>query len=300
MKMKQYGGQAALILCAIIWGTAFVAQSTGMRHLGPCGFNAARSFLAGVVMLPCIIILDCIRGRRPTWWGGATTALARRMLLRGGILCGLALAAASLVQQIGIKYTTVTKAGFITTLYIILVPLFGLLLGRRTRRLTWLCAGMSVAGMYLLCCAGESGIASGDLLLLLCAALFACQILVIDHFVPHVDCVRLSCLQFLVVGVVSLAMAALLGEPLSPDALSGAAFEIFYCGVLSSGVAYTLQIIGQKYVHPVAASLLMSTESVFAALSGWLILRQPLTPVELAGCVIIFTAVVIAQIPGRG
>jgi drug/metabolite transporter (DMT)-like permease len=300
MKLKNYAGQLALIICTFIWGTAFVAQSTGMAHVGPAAFTAARNYLGAIVLIPCIIFLDWILDHRaPSLWGKSNTAASRKMLVLGGLCCGLALAAASLSQQFGVKYTTVAKSGFITTLYIIFVPFFGYFVGRKPTWRNWLCAIIAMVGMYLLCCAGESQITRGDLYVLLCAALFACHILVVDRFASFVDCVRMSCVQFLVAAIISTLVSLAIGETTTLAGLRGAAFSIFYCGVLSSGVAFTLQIIGQKYVNPCVASLLMCMESVFASVSGWLILHQKLALTELCGCAIILTAVIIAQLPSR-
>lgn len=271
-----------------------------MDHLGPASFNAARNFLGTLALMPCIMFLDgIISHRKPSLWGGNNTQKSRMMLLLGGILCGVVLAAASLTQQFGIKYTTVAKSGFITTLYIILVPFFGYFVGRKAGIVNWVCAVIAMVGMYLLCCAGESQVTRGDLFVLLCAALFACHILVVDRFAPFVDCVRMSCIQFFVAGTVSTIVALALGEETTLAGLRSAAFSIFYCGVLSSGVAFTLQIVGQKFVNPCVASLLMCMESVFASVSGWLILHQTLAFTELCGCIIILAAVIIAQLPQR-
>ena len=281
---KQLKYSLLLFLTAFIWGTAFVAQSQAMDMVGPLTFNAARLIVGGVVLLPCIRLLDALRARS----GEAADPGSRRDLLVGGVCCGVVLFAASAFQQTGIQYTTVGKAGFITALYIVLVPLAGVIFGRRIG---------AVAGMYFLCMTGETGVNRGDVLCFVCALFFTAHILVIDHFSPRVDGVRLSCAQFFVGGVISLVGMFLFEKPDWPHVLA-AWFPILYAGVLSSGVAYTLQIVAQKNVNPTLASLIMSLESVFSALSGWIILGQGLSGRELMGCAMMFAAIILAQMPG--
>ncbi len=287
---------AALLLAAAIWGLAFVAQSTGMDHIGPCPFNAIRSFLGALALLPVIAMLDYTAGEPLSFWGAAKTTSQRRQLLKGGIACGAALAIASLIQQYGIAYTTVGKAGFLTTLYIIFVPIAGIFLHRRPTILMGIAAVAAIAGMFLLCISGSTSFGKGDLAVLCCAFFFTAHIMVIDHFAPRVDCVRMSCLQFFVAGVISTVAAVIFQQPCTLTAALAAWKPLLFCGICSSGIAYTLQIVGQKHVHPTIATLVMSLESVFSAVGGWLILNQRMTPREITGCAIIFVAVLIAQI----
>ncbi len=285
-----------LCLTAVIWGTAFIAQKSGMDSVGACSFNTIRSFIGGLTLIPCICLLDWLGGRRLSLLGTSQ----RRPLVQGGVCCGLALGVASMLQQYGIASSSVGKAGFLTTLYMFIVPLMGLFLGRRIRGATWLCVAAAVFGMYLLCFKGDGNTLNrGDLLLILCAVVFSVHILLIDHFAPRTDPVRMSCIQFFVAGLVSLP-AMLLWEKISWQNVLDGAIPLLYAGVLSSGVAYTLQVVGQKHVHPVVASLLLSMESVFAALGGWLILHERLSGRELLGCLIIFGAVVVVNCLGAG
>lgn len=294
---RQRGGLLALLVCASIWGLAFSAQKKGMEFLGPCGFNALRSFIGALALVPCIALLDYLDGRKPSLWGSARTPVGRIQLLVGGALCGLALGCASLCQQVGIVGATVGKAGFLTALYIIIVPIFAAFLGRRTSVVVWIAAGLALAGSALLCGVSLKGLRlqGSDLWLLACAVLFAIQILLVDRYVARTDCFRLSCLEFFCAGVVSLVVVPFAGESISFSAITKALWPLLFCGVLSSGVAYTLQCVGQKYVHPVVATLVMSLESVISALGGWLLLGENLKSREIVGCCIIFAAVLMAQ-----
>jgi len=294
---SRHGGILALLICTLIWGCAFVAQRMGMDSLGPCSFNAIRSFIGAIALLPCIVFLDVLNKRKPSLWGEAKTREARRTLLVGGILCGIALGAASLSQQVGIIYTTVGKAGFLTALYIILVPFLGVFVGHKVTPVIWTAAVFALLGMALLCNLSlDSGLNKGDFWLLACSFLFAVQILLLAHYVHLTDCVRLSCIQFVAAGLFSLVILPFTHEEVTCQAIRACAGPLLFCGVLSSGVAYTLQSVGEKYVHPVVATLLMSLESVFSALAGWIILHQLLSGRELLGCGIIFAAVVLAQL----
>ena len=291
-------GVLALLLTALIWGFAFSAQSVGMKHLGPCFFNAMRSFIGAFALVPCIVLLDFLGHQRPSLWGSAKSSSERRCLLRGGVACGFFLGVASILQQVGIQSTTTAKAGFLTALYVIIVPLLGwLLLKRRVAWGIWLAVALALVGLVLLCGLSiHAGFEIGDLWLLSCALVFSFQILTIDHFAPRVDCVRLSCLQFLTAGLVSVPVALWHGESFRASDILAALGPLLYCGVFSSGVAYTLQVVGQKFVQPVIATLLMSLESVFSAVGGWLFLKQTLTLRELAGCTAILAAVILAQL----
>lgn len=285
-----------LLLTAIIWGFAFCAQSKGMEHVGPFAFNCLRSLIGALFLIPCYHFLDRLK---PSYQLEAERKLSRKVLLVGGICCGIVFSVASCAQQIGIKYTTVGKAGFITATYILIVPLLGLFMGKKCNMYIWLGVGLAVIGLYLLCITEKLTIQKGDLYVLACAFLFSLHILVIDYFSPKCESVRLSCIQFLVAGILcSVPMLAVEGLP-SWSSVLAAKYSILYAGILSSGVAYTLQIIAQKDFNPTIASLIMSLESTFAVIGGWLILNQKLTLREFFGCALMFIAIVIAQIPSR-
>lgn len=291
-------GVLALLLCSTIWGFAFSAQSAGMEHMGPCAFNAVRSVIGAVALMLSLPLLDIINKRKPSIWGSANSAEARRALFIGSFFSGLTLGIASLCQQIGILHASVGKAGFLTALYIILVPILGIFIGQKTSPIVWISAVIALFGMTLLCnLTLDSGFTSGDYWLLACAFMFAIQILVVARYVPKTDCVRLSCLQFVIVAIISFLAMPFFHEKNLLDGIRLSIGPLLFCGVLSSGVAYTLQNVGQKYVHPVVATLLMSLESVFSALGGWLCLNQRLSTKELVGCLVIFVAVILAQIP---
>lgn len=286
-----------LLLCSFIWGTAFVAQSAG-AGMGAYSFLAGRSWLAVVVLLPTVSAFDAIHRKQGAAYGWPKGEQGKT-LRKASLICGTLLFAASAAQQIGITLNpnSTAKSAFLTAMYVVLVPVFGLALGRKNSPQLWVSMVISVFGLYLLCMKnGFGGIEASDLVLLLCAVLFSFQILSIDHFAPQVDGVRLSLLQFFVVAVES-SIAALLLETPSIAQFGENLLPIAYCGIFSSGVAYTLQIIGQKDLHPAIASLIMCMESVFSALGGWLILHQSLSARESMGCALIFVAVVLAQLP---
>lgn len=300
MKLHKSARAGLLGLAALIWGTAFVAQSMGMDHLGPCAFNGARSFVGAMALLPVIAVGDRLR-RHAAPEEAAAASWKNPALLLGGLLCGLFLGAASLLQQAGLQSTTAGKAGFLTSLYIVFVPVLGLFLGRRGGKKLWLAVALALGGAYLLSVAGGledgGGIGRGDGLVLASAALFSFHILVIDRFSPRVDGVKLSCLQFFVAGLVSTLLALTLEGGFYWEDLLASWGPLLYTGILSSGVGYTLQIVGQRGLDPAAASLILSLESVFAAVSGWLVLGQPLSLREMAGCALVFAGVVLAQMP---
>lgn len=284
-----------LILAAFIWGSAFVAQSVGMDYVEPFTFNCVRNIVGGLVLIPCIFLLE--RLKSPAEREKEARA-DKRALIAGGLSCGVILALASNLQQIGIVYTSVGKAGFLTALYIVIVPVLGIFLKRRCGLNVWLGVGIALVGFYLLCMKGGFSLEKGDVYLLACALLFSFHILVIDYFSPMVDGVKMSCIQFFTCGVLSGA-AMLVAETPQPENIAAAWVPILYAGVLSSGVAYTLQIVGQKNYNPTVATLLLSLESVFSVLTGWVVLGQKLSARELFGCTLIFVAVVLAQLPGR-
>lgn len=289
-----------LLLAACIWGVAFVAQSEGMAYMGPFTFNAARFLLGGTVLVPLIVwnARKAGGGRQTTealWQNGKAQW---KVTLAGGVCCGLAIFSASTFQQIGIQYTTVGKAGFITTLYIIMVPLFGLVFGKKVRPVVWPGALMAAAGLYLLCVNETVSLNRGDLYVFFCAVLFSVHILVIDYFSPKADGVKLSCIQFYFSGILSLLLALLFETP-TLSALAAGSLPVLYAGIMSCGVAYTLQIVGQRGMDASVASLILSLESVVSVLAGWLILGQLLSLRERIGCVIVFAAVILVQLPER-
>lgn len=291
-----------LMLAALIWGSAFVAQSVGMDYLGPFSFNCVRSFMGSLVLLPVIWFMDRQKKETAEHDGQKTEEGTReqnkKVLLSGGLCCGVILTLSTSLQQIGIKYTTAGKAGFITALYILIVPLLGLILGKKVGNKTWLGVALAVAGMYLLCIKEGFSISYGDFMVILCALVFSLHILAVDYFSPRVDGIRLSCIQFFVCGCIS-AVPMLVWEHPEISQIIRAWQPLAYAGVLSSGVAYTLQIVTQKHLNPTVASLLMSLESVFAVLTGWLVLNERLSLKELLGCVLVFTAIILAQLPQK-
>lgn len=306
--MKKLGNSLILLLTATIWGVAFVAQSAGMEYVGGFTFNSVRSIIGAAVLIPVLYVMvrkgngsDNRKDGRADKGAGNRAGFREvfnRELLTGGICCGIALTLATNLQQHGIKYTSVGKAGFITALYIVLVPIFGLFLHKKVGRTVWVGLAIAVTGLYFLCINGDFKVGMGDLLVLGCAAIFAVHILVVDHFAPRVNCVAMSCVQFLVCGILS-GIPAILFESISLDGMLGAAPTILYAGVLSCGVAYTLQMVGQKNMNPTVASMILSLESVISVLAGLLLLRQKLSPRELLGCVLMFSAVILCQLPTK-
>ena len=294
-KMK---GNLMLLLTALIWGTAFVAQSTGMDHVGPFTYNGVRNLIAGFVLFPVIAALDHMKQNGNVSYPAEETVsysdkryVYDRINLssrRCGIVCGIFLFIASSFQQYGISMTTAGKAGFVTALYIVIVPLLGIFLKKRIPPVIWFSVVLAVTGFWLLCIKEGFVIGRGDLLVLCCAFFFSLHILVIDHFNEGaVDGVRMSQTQFFTVAALSLLPVLLTEMPgfgLFLSSVWAARWPILYTAVMSSGVAYTLHIIAQRYTEPATATLIMSLESVFAALSGWLILHERLSPKELAGC----------------
>ncbi len=294
-----------LILTAFIWGTAFVAQSVGMDYLGPFTFNGVRSLIGGAALLPCIWFLGVLNGKDAAGKDAdgkpdekASVPSGRKELVLGGIACGVLLFGASSLQQLGIQYTTAGKAGFITACYIVIVPVLGVFLGKRIGWKVWLAVATALVGLYFLCITEKFTIGKGDVLIFVCAIVFSLHILVIDYFSPKVDGVKMSCIQFFVCGIVSLPFMFVLETPKVGAMLEGW-MPLLYAGVLSCGVAYTLQIIGQKNVHPAIASLILSLESCFSVLAGWIVLGERLSAKESIGCVLMFAAIILAQLPER-
>lgn len=274
-----------LLLTAIIWGSAFVAQSVGMDYVGPFTFTCTRSVLGGIVLIPFLL------------WVHNGKIKVTKVEVIGGICCGIALFAASNAQQIGLIHTTVGKGGFITSLYVVMVPILGLIFGKRVAGRIWFCVGLSVIGLYLLCMTeGSFVLAYGDFIILICAVLFSMHIMIIDYFSPKGDGVVISCIQFFTCAVLSGVVMGIAEQP-SVTSIVDARYSILYAGVLSSGVAYTLQIVAQKGVNPTIASLILCLESVVSAIAGWLLLQEAMSAREILGCVLMFGAIVLAQIP---
>lgn len=297
MNKKNIKSNIFLLLAAVIWGGAFVAQSVGMDYMQPLTFNCARFLVGAVVLVPVVIVSDLLHKRKLSFFG-TKDKRAIKDLVTCSLICGSLLALASSIQQIGISYTTAGKAGFITALYIVLVPIFGLLFKKRPSPLIWIAVALAFIGMYFLCVSGEFSLQKGDLYLMICAVIFAFHILTVDHYSDRVDGIRLSCGQFIVCTIICSVFVFTMEEPQLDQIVKGY-IPLLYAGVLSCGVAYTFQIIGQKDNNPTVASLIMSLESVFSVIAGWLILNQKLSTRETVGCVIMFLAVILAQIPGK-
>ena len=297
MKVNWIRQNVLPVLAAFIWGTAFVAQSVGADYVEPFTFNAARSAIAFLFLLALCGVFRRLRKRdpageaeiRPTAW---------RDLAIGGLCCGLALTLGSNLQQKGLETTTSGKAGFITALYIVIVPIVSIFLKKKAPRTIWLSVALAVAGLYCLCIKEDFTITSGDFYILLCAFRFTAHILVSDYFTHKGDRVELSCAQFLVMTVLSTA-GMLLTESPSMEALRMCIWPILYVGILSSGVAYTLQILAQKDSNPTVVSLLLSLESVFATLAGAVVLHDRMSGKEYFGCVLMLAAVILAQLPEK-
>lgn len=298
------------MLTSFIWGSAFVAQSSGMDYVGPYTYNMARNVLAFLFLIPVIYVIGKKKGGTDNAGSGTgiddtasgeanwkSILLPDRTTLVGGIYCGLVMAVASSLQQIGITMTTAGKAGFITALYIILVPLMGVFIGKKIPRIIWFCVVLAMAGFYLLCVKEGFSISKGDILVLFCSVGFSVHIMTIDYFTSKgVDGVKMACIQFAVAAIVMTPVMFALENP-SVSGLLSAWMTIAYAGILSSGVGFTLQIVAQKDTDPTTATLIMSLESVFAAVSGCLFLNEVLLPKEILGCILVFVAVILAQVP---
>lgn len=287
-----------LLLTATIWGIAFVAQSVGMEYIGPFTFNAVRCTIGGVVLIPVIFFSDWLEKKDGQAAAGQETKRnEQKTLLIGGLSCGILFCLASNFQQIGIMYTSVGKAGFITACYIVIVPLLGIFFKKACSPAVWGAVVLALIGLYLLCMEkGGFSVSRGDFLVFICAVLFSLHILAIDHFSPLVNGVKLSCIQFFVCGIVS-AVAMLITEKPVLSEIFAAWMPILYAGVMSCGVAYTLQILGQRGMNPTLSSLILSLESSISVLAGWLILGQKLSGRQLLGCAVMFGAILLAQLP---
>lgn len=315
-------GVILLLIGSFIWGTTFVAQSMGTNHLNAFSFNCIRNFIGVFALIPVLLWQICTNTENmnkvqdgsnckslpttekkkpnqnlPTGIIAGLKNIFTRDLILGGIACGTALCLASYFQQVGIESSTVGKSAFITTLYIVLVPLLGLFFKKKLPLQIWCGVILAMIGLYLLCMKDEAFVlTTGDIYLLLCAFFFTIQITAVDHFAPKVNCIALSMMQFLVTAILS-GIGMLFTKLPTLENIWGAMIPLLYAGVLSSGIAYTFQIIGQKHLAPTVASLLMSLESVFATLAGWIILKEVLSTKEFIGCGLVFAAVILTQIP---
>ena len=299
MRKEQMKNSLLLLLTAFIWGVAFVAQSVGGEAVGCFTFNGVRSLIGAIVLIPVIFFLDGQKKKELGEEKFLEQKGDKKTLILGGICCGVMLCIASNFQQFGISFTTVGKAGFITAMYILIVPIFGLFMKKKVGAKVWIGVVLATIGLYMLCMTSESfSLSKGDFLVLICALFFSLHILIIDYFSPKVDGVRMSCIQFFVCGVISTAIAFVTESPSLHSILSGW-LPILYAGVLSCGVAYTLQIVGQKNMDPTVASLILSLESVFSVLAGWVILNQTLSGREILGCILMFLAIILAQLPEK-
>ncbi len=300
MKNRKMLGNGLLLLTAIIWGTAFAFQRAGMDSIEPMTFNAARMLLAAVAVGLVDLLLRRKEDKGPAKRTPEEQKSYNRNTVVGGICCGLCLTAASIFQQMGIVYTPAGKAGFITAMYMLLVPVIGsVFLKKKNTWLVWLAVLIGVAGMYLLCITEGFTLSHGDSLVCICALFFSFHILCCDHFAPRGDPIGISAIQFAVSTVISAAAAAVAEQP-TVGKLVSALIPILYCGLVSGGIGYTLQVVAQKFTGPTIASLLMSMESVFAVIAGALLLHEKMTPRELTGCIIMFAAIILVQIPLPG
>ena len=294
MMKKQLKGSIQLLIGTVIWGSAFVAQSVGMDHIGPFTFQTVRSFIAVTALFPVIFLME----RNSVDLATFKARWCDFKLWKTGLFCGLALFLASGLQQVGLVYTDPGKAGFITAMYIVLVPVLGLFLGEKCGLNVWISVVLAVAGLYMLSAMGVSSVNVGDLLLMGCAAMFAVQIMLVDRLGKGLEGLRLNFVQFLVNAVMSCVMMVLTETPILENILA-CAVPLLYTGVMSSAVAFSLQILGQQHLEPAPASLIMSLESVFAVLTGWLILGQKLSMTESIGCVLVFAGVILSQMPEK-
>lgn len=282
-------GILSLMVATVIWGSAFIAQSVGMDHIGPMTFQAVRCTLGGLFLIPVVFLFEKEKNQFLQNWKNPK-------LWKTGFVCGAALFLAAGLQQIGLVYTTAGKAGFITAMYIVMVPILGVFLGKRPSPACWFSVVLAVAGLYLLSYVGNSKINVGDICLMVSALFFAIQITLIDRLAGNLDGIRLNSIQALVCGLLSAIAMAATEEPVISNILA-CWLPLSYAGILSMGVAYSLQIVGQKHLEPTPASLIMSLESVYAVLFGWLLLHERMTTYELFGCVLVFAGVILSQIP---
>ena len=306
MDRKQLKGNFLLLTTATIWGSAFVAQRVGMGFVGPLTFSWTRFVLAALVLIPVIHFMDRASKRDPQSGDPEMkerTAVElkqeRKQLLKASLVCGCVLCTATVFQQVGLVSTSAGKTGFITALYIVLVPLFSVVLKHRPKLKSWIGVALGTIGLYFLCITSSFTIAPGDLIVLIGAGFWATHILVIDYFLPKIsDPVKMSMYQFVVVAVICF-IGSLIFEDFSISAIIDGAIPIMYAGILSGGVGFTFQILGQRHTNPTVASLILSLEAVFAAVFGFLLLNEMMTPREIAGCLLMFFAIIISQLPDK-
>ena len=302
-RKRELKGSLLLFITAFIWGTAFVAQKSGMDTISPIAFNGIRTVIGGIALLPVIWFM----GRRRKGNASQDDKTDNKLVWIGGICCGIFLMLAGNIQQVGMYYTTAGKSGFITALYVIFVPIAGLFLKKKIRPIFWACVLASAVGLYLLCIPAGGGfgdVNKGDVIIFICALFFTGHILCIDYFSPKVDGVKMSCIQFFVAGLVACMLAPIIDPMLGFDlpTLSGIRegwFQLFYSGVMSCGVAYTLQVVAQADVNPTLSSMILCLESVFAVLAGAFILGEGMGLREVIGCVLMFAAILVAQMPAK-
>ena len=302
MKNKSLISSIALLLAALFWGCAFVAQDIGANYVKPFTFNAIRMFLGGLILFVVILIFDAFKYKKAVKIGDLSSisqlgvkGFFNKKVILTGVICGSVLAVASTIQQFGLHYTTAGKAGFITTLYIVLVPLFGLFVKKSPKWNVWISVALAIVGLYLLCVTESFSINFGDLLVFICAFCFAAHIIVIDKFANQLDSLKVSCVQFLTTGTICFILMFIFETPKIEDILK-CVLPILYMAIFSTSIAYTLQVVAQKNVESTVASLLMSFESVFAALAAWVIQGDVLSIPEFIGCVFMFFAIVLAQL----
>ncbi|MDO4284378.1 MAG: DMT family transporter [Eubacteriales bacterium] len=290
----------SLFLCAFIWGTAFVAQSVGMDYMGPLTFNGIRFLMGALVLLPVVAVRRNAAKRRIARGDSRVPSYSVKRTIASGAVVGAVLFSASTLQQLALQTADVGKAGFITAMYIVIVPAAAFFMTRKFFPRVWLCVLIAIAGLYFLCVSKEAAtvLTGADILLLLCSCLFAGHIVCVDKLGAAVDGIELSFVQFVMAGLIGTILALFLEQPTGAELAAGMV-PLLYAGVMSSGVAYTLQIVGQKGADPTIASLIMSLESVISVLAGWALLGQTLSGRELFGCALMFAAIVIVQLPGK-
>lgn len=300
MNKQKLKGNLLLLLAAFVWGLSFIAQSKGVELISPVAFIGIRTTLGAIVLIPVILIIDIGKKKK-----GIPVLGWTKELILGGIICGILLFIATIVQTAGMIYTSPGKSGFITALYMVIVPFFSLFSGKKPGAAVWVSVALAVGGLYLMCIDSSLSVNKGDLLTLICAFVFSCHIITIDRVSPKVDGVKLSFLQFFVCGALGLLYMFIFEEPQLKPILN-CWMSIGYAGIFSCGVGYTLQIVGQKYTDPTSASILMSLESVFATLTtvilvalGWNLTGGQLSLKEIFGCVLMFTAILLVQLPEK-
>lgn len=297
MNIKDLKGNLFLLVATIIWGCTFVAQDIAAEIISPFEFQAVRTLIGAIVLVPVILIMDGIKKKNGTYV--KPTKADNKNLLVGGLVCGCCHCIAACLQQGGLALgTTPGKSGFITAMYIIFVPLLGIFLKKKIQPHIYGCIAFAIAGLYLLCVGGESfSVALSDAVTLLCALAFAFHILSVDHFVEKSDCVKLSCMQFVFSGLLACVMTLIFEGGFHPELIMQVIGPILFAGVLSCGVAYTFQVIGQKFSSSsTVASLIMSFESVVATIAGAIVLEQMMSGRELVGCALMFVAIIFSQI----